>query len=137
MSGTKVTQVTSSQLADYRSRSSATMKRQVSQRLKEAAEVIAVAARSISGSFSKRIPGSIKITGGTTQVYIQAGGEEAPNAKPFEYGEWHPVYAHGPRSGWAWAKQPKRPFLEEAADTAADAAAEAFSAVLDDWIADL
>lgn len=113
------------------------MKRQVGVRLREAAEVIAVAARSISGSFSKRIPASIKITGGTTQVWIEAGGDEAPNAKPFEDGSWHPVYARGPRSGWTWRQQPKKPFLEEAATTAADAAAEAFSAVLDDWIAQI
>lgn len=137
MSGTKVTQVTSSQLSEYRALSSATMKRQVGIRLKEAAEVIAVAARSISSTFSKRIPGSIKITGGTTQVWIEAGGDEAPNAKPFEYGSYHPVFARGPRSTWTWRKQPERPFLEEAATTAADAAAEAFSAVLDDWIAQL
>jgi hypothetical protein len=137
MSGTKVTQVTSSQLTEYRALSSAVMKRQVGARLKAAGEVIAVAARTISGSFSKRIPGTVKIIGGTTEVYVQAGGDEAPNAKPFEDGSYHPVFATGPRSGWTWRKQPKKPFLEEAAAAAGDAAAEAFSAVLDDWIADI
>jgi hypothetical protein len=132
-----VTKVTSSQLKDLNSMSSVAMKRQVGKRLKEAAEIIADAARSISGEFSKRIPASIKVTGGTTQVWIVAGSDEAPNAKPFEEGSWHPVYARGPRSSWTWSKQPKKPFLEEAADTAGDAAAEAFSAILDDWAKEL
>lgn len=132
-----VTVVTSAQLAEYRRQSSAVMKRQVGKRLREAAQVIADAARKISGEFSRRTAASVKITGGTTQVYVVAGGDAAPMAAPFENGSYHPVFAHGPRRSWTWVKQPERPFLEEAAAEAGDQAAEAFSAVLDDWIADL
>lgn len=131
------TVVTSAQLAEYRRQSSAAMKRQVAKRLREAAGAIADAARKISGEFSRRTAASVKVTGGTTQVYIVAGGDSAPMAAPFENGSFHPVFAHGPRSSWNWARQPKKPFLEEAAAEAGDDAAEAFSAVLDDWIADL
>lgn len=109
------------------------MKRAVAKRLREAAEVIATAAREISATVGSRIPGSIKVTGGTTQVFIVAGGDSAPNARPFEEGSYHPVYARGPRSSWTWRRQPKKPFLEEAMAVAGDAAAEAFSQVIDDW----
>jgi len=132
-----VTQVTSSQLASYRAASSLQMKRAVGKRLKQAAEIIADAARANSGTFSKRIPATIKVTGGTVQVWITAGGDAAPNAYPFEYGTYHPVYATGPRSTWHWAKQPKRPFLADAVDATAEAAAVAFSEVLDDWVSQL
>ena len=121
-----------SSIAALSAASTPELKRASAKRLREAAEVIAVRARAISATFSKRIPASIKITGGTTGVYIIAGGpdgKEAPNAYPFEYGVRHPLF--GNRNHWY--AQPKRPFLEEAAVQAADAAAEAFAAVLDDW----
>jgi hypothetical protein len=113
------------------------MKRAVAKRLREAAEVIATAAREISATIGSRIPATIKIAGGTTGLFIVAGGEAAPNAAPFENGSWHPVYARGPRSGWAWRRQPKKPFLEEAYAVSGEEAAEAFASVIDDWCAEL
>lgn len=128
-----VTRVTSARLAQYRAASTASMKRAVGRRLKEAAEIIAVAARADSGTFSTRIPGSIKIAGGTTQVWIVAGGPSAPNGAPFENGSFHPVFARGSRDTWTWRRQPHRPFLEDAERAAGVEAAEAFALVLDDW----
>lgn len=127
------TKVTSAQLRQYRGASSAALKRAVGKRLREAAEVIAEAAREISGQFSTRIPASIVVRGGTTQVWIVAGGEAAPNAAPFEDGSFHPVFARGPRSKWTWRRQPHRPFLEEAELAAGNEAAEAFAQIIDDW----
>ena len=132
-----LTQVTSSQLATYRAASTPALKRAVAARLREAAQILADAARGISGGFSKRIPASVRIMGGTTEVFIVAGGESAPNGAPFENGSWHPVFASGDRGKWHWAKQPHKPFLEEAIASAGDAAAEAFSAIIDDWCKEL
>jgi hypothetical protein len=130
-----VTVVTSAQLATLRGMSSSAMKGAVGKRLRVAGQVVAETAKAISGGFSSRIPASIKVTGGTTMVWLVAGGDSAPNAYPFEYGSFHPVFATGDRSTWHWAKQPKRPFMDEAVDESADLAAEEFAAVIDDWCA--
>jgi hypothetical protein len=131
------TTVTSAQLKSLRSQSTAGMKGAVGSRLRQAAGILADAARDISGAFSRRTAASMKITGCTTEVYIVAGGEGAPMAAPFENGSDHPVFARGPRYKWTWRPQPHRPFLEEAVASAGDAAAEQFSKILDDWIAEL
>lgn len=128
-----------STLAQLRSASTPAMKQAYALRLKEAAEVIAVRAREISATFSKRIPASVKVRGGVGRIWIEAGGDEAPNAYPIEEGAYHPVWATGPRNTWRWSKKPmtKRPFLEQAGETAIDQAAEAFSKVFDDWCNEL
>lgn len=127
------TLVTSAQLANLRGLSSAAIKGAVGKRLRAAGQIVAEAAKSISGGFSQRIPASIKVTGGTTEVWLVAGGDSAPNAAPFEDGSMHPVFATGNRSTWHWARQPKRPFMDEAATQTADLAAEEFALVVDDW----
>lgn len=128
-----VTVVTSAQLANLRGLSSTAMKASVGKRLRVAGQVVAADAKGRASAFSSRIPGTVKVTGGTTMVYIVAGGEQAPNAYPFEYGKDHPVYATGDRSTWHWGKTPKRPFLQEAADATAELVAEEFALVIDDW----
>lgn len=130
-----VTQVTTAQLSSLRALSSTGIKAAVAKRLRAAGQVVAADARARAGAFSSRIPASVKVTGGTTMVYIVAGGDTAPNAYPFEYGKDHPVFATGDRSTWHWGKTPKRPFLEEAADATAELAAEEFAQVVDDWCA--
>lgn len=113
--------------------SNAELKKMMGPRLKAAAEVIAAVARAKATAIpSKRIPPSIRIMGGTSGVWITAGGpggQEAPNAYPFEYGVRHPLFGNTKH----WYAQPHKPFLEEAADEAADKAAEEFAEVLIDW----
>jgi hypothetical protein len=121
----------STSLGVLRAASSPALMRAKAARLREAAEIIAEAARGISATFSKRIPASIKIIGGASGMWITAGGPEgkiAPNAYPFEDGVRHPLFGMN-----HWYPQPKRPFLEEAVTASADQAAEAFALVIDDW----
>lgn len=125
-----------STLSALRGASTAAMKRAYAARLREAAEIIAIKAREISASFSKRIPTSIVVRGGTGGVWIEAGGPGgsiAPNAYPFETGARHPLFGDTKH----WYPQPKRPFLIEAGDAAIEQAAEAFSQVFDDWCEEL
>ncbi len=126
-----------STLAQLRSASTPAMKRAYALRLREAAEIIAIKARAISAGFSKRIPISIVVRGGTGRVWIEAGGPDgsiAPNAYPFETGARHPLF--GSKTA-PWYPQPKRPFLIEAGEAAIEQAAEAFSQVFDDWCKEL
>jgi hypothetical protein len=105
-------------------------------RLREAAEIIAEAARRISSRFSRRIPASVNVVTNTTGTYVMAGGPDAPNAYPFDPPEppsRHPLYGNRKH----WYNQPYRPFLEEAAEEAADKAAEAYAKVIDDWAKEL
>ena len=113
--------------------SSAKMIRAQAKRLREAAEIVADAAREISASFSTRIPASIRITGGTSKVYIRAGGPSAPNAYPFDTGARHPLFGN---RDW-WYPQPKKPFLEEAYVLTQNEMADAFALVIDDWCDEL
>jgi len=117
--------------------SSPEAKKAMAKRLKEAAEVVADAARSTSG-FSTRIPASIRVIGGTSGVSIRAGGKIAPNAYPFETGARHPLFAPRGSARYTkgpWYPQPKKPFLEEAEAIAIEPAVEAFANVIDDWLA--
>lgn len=106
-------------------------------RLKKAAEIVAASCRLISSRFSRRIPISIEVVTQNDQVYVRAGGREAPNAYPFDPPDnppvRHPVWGHGPRNTWHWAPQPYRPFLEMGAEISIDRAAQSFSQVIDDW----
>jgi hypothetical protein len=109
-------------------------------RLKEAAQVIADETENITRTFSRRIPLSVRVRGGARGVRIVAGGDEAPNAYPFETGARHPLFAVGPRGTgrWQWwYPQPHRPYLEEAARAKLEEAAEKFAEVIDDWAKEL
>jgi len=129
------------ELKSLRMMSSPEMKRAEALRLREAAEIVAMKCREIASQFSRRIPASIKVQGGTSRVVIVAGGPAAPNAYPFEKGAYHPLFAHGPRGsgpGWKnWYKQPYKPFLEEGAAIAGNDAERAFAKVIDDWLGKL
>jgi hypothetical protein len=103
-------------------------------RLEEAAEIVAEKAREISSGFSRRIPLSVRVRTYRGTTYVEAGGPTAPNAFPFDpppgqVPSRHPLFGNRKH----WYNQPYRPFLEEAAEEAADKAAEAYAKVVDDW----
>jgi len=132
----------SASLGTLRAASSSQLKAAQAKRLREAAEIIANAVRIAGakcGRGSKRIPASVKIMGGVAGMWVTAGGpdgKEAPNAYPFEVGSRHPLFGMVTKSGeriWAKKPMPHVPFLEEGAEAGATEAAEAFSAVIDDW----
>lgn len=104
-------------------------------RLKDAAEVIAVAARARAATFSRRIPAATGVGGGLSAkgVYIRTSGRKARNAAPFEFGERHPLFGNYKHM----YNTPHRPYMEEAAEAALDAAAEAYAEVIDDWAHEL
>jgi hypothetical protein len=110
--------------------------------MREAAEIIAAEARAIAGTWSERIPPSIKVSVSADgkSAEITAGGPEAPMAFTFEApgGRWvsHPVFGRPDRlrKEWTWVKQVPRPFLSTAADRAASKAADAWGdAAITGW----
>jgi len=110
--------------------------------LRDAADIIARAARQISSRYSRRIPASVrvKVSGDGKTAVITAGGPAAPQAYTFEGRNSgapiaHPVYGHGPRSEWTWRNQiPVRPFMKQAVDSTIDEAADVWgSEVIDEW----
>lgn len=110
-----------------------------SDNLKTAAKVIAEAAKVLSRS--AKITAGMKVykAPGGGSVFIAAGahggkwGWVPVNAWMFETPDsWHPLFAHGPRGtdGWRhWYVQPYRPFLEMAAETTGQEAAEVFASL--------
>ena len=111
-------------------------------RLRAAAQPIADYARLSSGRWSVRVPLSVRLQGGASRITIAAGGQRAPQAYTMEGRDTgapiaHPVYGHGPREKWTWAKQIPRPFLEEAIDATQDQMLEIFAGVIDDWAHEL
>ncbi len=104
----------------------------------EAADIVAARARAISARWSRRIPLSVKVSVSPDgkSATITAGGSEAPQAATFELGLSHPVYGRPDRTRkeWTWVRQVARPFLAEAAESAATKAADAFGdAALTAW----
>jgi hypothetical protein len=112
-------------------------------RLRKAAAPIADYARISSARWSRRVPASVRLQGGASRITIAAGGSRAPQAYTMEGRSdgrpiAHPVYGHGPRTGWTWAKQiPVRPFLAEAVDARQDEMVRIFAGIVDDWAHDL
>jgi hypothetical protein len=107
----------------------------LARRLREAAEIIAKQARVNASGWSARIPPSIKVSGSAT-ISISSG---APPAYPNEIaGVRHPVFGGRgtARPEAPWVLNQHRPFLAPAADMKADAAAEQFSKVIEDWAKD-
>lgn len=107
-------------------------------RLRQAAEIIADDARLRSSRWSRRVPRSVRIQGGTSAVTVVAGGPAAPQAYTMEgtntgLPRRHPVFAHGPRDKWTWVAQTPRPFMAEAIDAKAEEAFREFAKVIDDW----
>ena len=102
-------------------------------RLMEAAKLIAEQAKQNAAGWSRRIPGSIRVSGSYPEIVIRAS---APNAYPNEVPDvWHPVFG---RRGTKRFVKPRvenkhRPFLAPAADQRGDAAAEKFADIIDDW----
>lgn len=127
-------------------------------RLRKAAQPVMDDARARSARWSRRVPLSVRLQGGSSRVTIAAGGKAAPQAYTMEGRADgapvpHPVFAHGPRvrgpvvdvdghrrhvpPGWHWVNQTPRPFLREAIDAQADEMARIFSGIVDDWARDL
>jgi hypothetical protein len=121
-------------------------------RLREAAEIIAEDARMRSARWSRRVPASVRLQGGTSSVTVAAGGKAAPQAWTMEGNNSgtprrHPVFgteaqlqAHldaGGRGrhghGWTWVSQPPRPFMKEAIEAKAEEAFRQFAKVVEDW----
>ena len=126
-------------------------------RLRLAAEPIAEDARRRSAAWSRRVPLSVRLQGGTSRITIAAGGVRAPQALTMEgypsgRPRAHPVFAHGERRrgvpvglrkggkirydppGWTWKDQiPVRPFLAEAVDAKQDEMVRIFAGIIDDW----
>ena len=95
--------------------------------------MIADRAKENASAWSRRIPGSIRISGSYPEIVIRAS---APPAYPNEVPNVrHPVFGgRGTRRPHApWVTNEHRPFLAPAADEAGDAAAEKFADIIDDW----
>lgn len=71
----------------------------LSRRLKEAAEFVAVIARSNAAEFSTRVPGTVKVMGGRSGVIIRAGGPNGPAAYTAETAARHPLFGL-PNAPW-------------------------------------
>jgi hypothetical protein len=108
-------------------------------RLRKAAQPVDDYARLSSARWSRRVPASVRLQGGSSRITVAAGGNAAPQARVMEGRAsgapgWHPVYARGPRSKWTWAPQiPVRPFLREAVDAKQDEVVRIFAGIVDDW----
>jgi hypothetical protein len=100
-------------------------------RLKEAGVLIAGIARG-NASFSTRIPASIRVGGGRSGVVVRAGSVKAPHAYAFELGKRHPLFGN---RGY-WYPTAHIAFLEDAAESGAEAAAQIVAQVIDDWAAE-
>ena len=100
-------------------------------RLKEAGEIIATIARANFGTWSSRIPGSVKVTGGRTGVNVVAGGRKGPAAYTAELHVRHPLF--GNRDYWYDPGADQKPGLAPAASEGLDAAARAVAGVIGDW----
>ena len=99
-------------------------------RVREAAELIAAAAKADAAQVSRQIPASIRVAqGDDTHAAIYA---DSPNAYPIETGERHPLF--GNRNFWYPMKQ--RRFLENGAVIVGSEAAEVLARVIDDWAAE-
>ena len=94
--------------------------------LKAAGEIVAADAR-VRSSFSKKIPGALKVSAAGNVVRVYAMAKKAPDAKPLEHGGRegtfrHPVFGH---KELPWADQEARPFLVPALMANKHAAVEA------------
>jgi hypothetical protein len=98
-------------------------------RLREAGAIVASFVAANAASFSDRIPGTVKVTGGRTGVYIVAGGKKGPAAYTAETAARHPLFGN---RGY-WYPGPVHPFMAPAAKEGLDPAARAVAGVIDDW----
>lgn len=111
--------------ADLRAAGGPEMEKEFRASLAAATEVVAIEARSIASRYSTRIPGTIKVKYRGYAVDVQAGGNAAPHAAPFEHGGIpgvfeHPTFGHTDRP----AKQEAHPFLTPALVATAPALVE-------------
>jgi hypothetical protein len=97
-----------------------------------AAAVMMAAAKANASKFSRRIPPATTVEPySENEAMIVTDGGAAPNAAPFEFGERHPLW--GNRN--YWYKQPTRAYMNRAALSAAEAAAEIYAAIEADALA--
>jgi len=107
--------------------------------LTNAANVFSKEAQKISSAFSTRIPLATHAVPSFDGVHasVITEGSIAPNAAPFEGGETHPLWAH--IGSWRyvhfkWGTQPLRPYMLEAAESAAQDACFAYSDSVIDYL---
>lgn len=98
-------------------------------RLKEAGELVAGIARANASEVGTRLPGSVRVRGGRTGVYIVAGGPKAPYGYTAETAARHPLFGNRDY----WYQGPDHPFLGPAGDEGAEGAAEIVAQVISDW----
>jgi hypothetical protein len=92
-----------------------------------AAAIIAAAARTLAARWSRQVPAAIGVSVSGNVATISC---DAPPAYPNEVeGVRHPVYGNPD----AWVTNAHRPFLEPAADAAADAAMARYADKIDGW----
>lgn len=104
--------------------------------VRAAGEIVAADARSRAG-WSSRIPGSVTVRSSVRAAVVEAGGDTAPHAAPYENegrpGTFrHPVnaWARRDRAEWVWADNPARPFLHPALMARADEVADVIAAAV-------
>jgi hypothetical protein len=116
-----------------------TFPRQLGKALRVGAEFVAVDARE-RASWSKRIPGTVKVGGGVSAVTISAGGSRAPHAAAFENRGKEGMFRHpvfGPSKKHEepeWVDQQARPFLAPAVEAKAPQIAAAIDAAIDETL---
>lgn len=106
------------------------LKKELQARLKLAGGVVATEAALISGWWSSRIPGSIRVISVGLNTVVRAGGARAPHAKYYEGPKAfrHPVFG---RKDQPWVPQEARPFLMPALEREGPAVEAAAKAALD------
>lgn len=92
--------------------------------LREAADIIARAARGFAGTWSRKIPASITVSVDADTATITAS---APNARPAELRLEHPLFGNREH----WYGPPGEKFLSPAVDSRSDAAAIKYSEKFD------
>lgn len=110
--------------------------RDLPRRLKRAAKLVCDQAK-VNASFSRRIPAATSVRGadkpGDEYVEVFTDGNLAPNAAPFEYAEYHPLWGNRKYE----YRQPHRAYMSDALIQRANAAAEEIAQAVDDWGHDL
>jgi len=102
-------------------------------RLAEAAKIIADKAKELAGEWSRQVPPSIRVSGSYPEITIRAS---APPAYPNEMPDiWHPVFGRRgtKRFGKPRVKNKHRPFLAPAPDRVGDEDVQKFAEIVDDW----
>lgn len=100
--------------------------------LRAGGELVAQDARQ-RASFSRRIPGSIKVSRRAASVRITAGGPSAPDAAPFENKGKEGTFRHPVFGNYdVWVNQQAHPFLRPAGEANQEEVAAVFMRAVTD-----